>query len=163
MSQSGSDSGTSSSSDSVSGFAGNAMKLFNTVQGLSIREVIRGGFSMTIFAIFGSIATGIVEVSQLFTQPVDALGSALVEVVNAFLVRPLAILIQGATTSVVSISPGGAFDLGPFTWWLALLIFIGGAYGVSRYLEEEDSSNVIPGAPFDIPLPPFRDEDADDD
>jgi hypothetical protein len=154
-----SSSDSSTTPETNESFVSSALTLWTTVQSMSIKEVVRNGIGMTIFAIFGSIATGIVEIGQLFTQPVDALGAALVEVVNAFLIRPLGILVQGAQTSIASIMPGAPFDLGPFTWWLALAVFLVGAWAVGRFLTEEETSNVLPGAPFDLSIPGFREEE----
>lgn len=136
--------------------------LLDRATGKSLRDVIATGIGGTLLAISASLISGILSIADLFIKPTQSLGAALGQIVNAFFVAPLEIIIQGAQTSAESLSPGAAFDLGPFTLSLAIVSVLIALYIVAAYLQEDETSNVIPGAPFDISLPFFREEEGDE-
>ena len=142
--------------------ASSADELLDRATGSSLRDVIKNGIGGVLLAISASIISGILSVADVFIKPTQALASALGEVVRAFLIEPLQIIIQGAQTSAESISPGAAFDMGPLTLLVGVLSVLAAYYVLSAYLQEDETSNVIPAAPFDISLPFFREEEGDE-
>jgi hypothetical protein len=127
----------------------------------SLSETIQNGIAGILMGIAASLISGILSVADLLIKPIDALALALQDVVRAFIVEPLMIIVQGARTSAFSLAPGGGFDLGPFTLALGIGSVLLGYWVLSKYLRRGSTSNVIPGAPFDISLPWFREEEGD--
>jgi len=129
--------------------------------GKSLSQTIQNGIAGILMGIAASLISGILTIADLFIKPVDALALALQDVVRAFIVEPLMIIVQGAQTSAASIAPGGPFAMGPFTLAFGIVSVLAGYWVLSTYLRRGSTSNVIPAAPFDISLPWFRDEEGD--
>lgn len=119
-----------------------------------------GGFLLAIATVFIS---GVTTVGDLIIQPLSALADAGVRLVEAFIIAPLGVVLQGALTARVSIAPGQTFDVGPFTIFVGLLAVLGFFYILAVYLTERETSNVLPGLPFDLDFWPFREEEASEE
>lgn len=128
----------------------------------SLKDIVSNGFGGILFSVGASIIAGVIEISELVTRPLDAFGTVLLTAVESFFLIPLTILETAGVTSRESLTVGGSFDVGPFTLFLGLLIVIGAYLLISTYLSEDETSNVIPGAPFDIDVPGFRNEESDE-
>lgn len=126
----------------------------------SLESVLFQGIGGTLFAIGASLISGILTIADLVIKPLRALGSALGGLVGAIFGGPIKILDAGAFASAQSLL--GRFNIGPFTWLLAIAVVLGGFWIIARFLQERETSNVIPGAPFDISIPGFRDEEGGD-
>lgn len=127
------------------------------------RAIELGGVSI-IGSFIAGFVRGTVAVTDLFVNPIGALADALEEGARTFFIDPLEILAQGIDTTVASIVPGAQFDTGPFSAFVAMFITLGLFYMLGAFLTERETSNILPGAPFDIPsFGFFREEESTDD
>lgn len=139
-----------------------ASSILDRVTGRSLEQVLQEGVAGTLLAISASLISGILTVADLFTRPLESLGTVLVTVIQTFFITPLDIISQGAITSATSLEPGATFDLGPLTLLLGLVTVLAFFWILAQYLQEDETSNVAPGLPFDVSLPFFREEEGDE-
>lgn len=129
----------------------------------SLGDIAATGIGGFLLAIATVIISGITTVGDLIIQPIRALAAGLVTAVQAFFVAPLGVVLQGALTARVSIAPGQTFAIGPFTLIVGLVTVLAFFYILAVFLTERETSNVIPGAPFDLDIWPFREEEASEE
>lgn len=133
--------------------------IFAWAEGKSIGRIIELSAGGVVASIGSGIIRGIITVSDLVTNPIEALGDALAQIVEVYFIVTLDIPRQAVQTSVLALAPGATWAIGPFTVFLGVLINLGVLYIIARYLTEFETSNVIPGAPFDLGFWPFREEE----
>lgn len=131
----------------------------------SLVGVIFQGLGAVTFAFGTAIASGILTIADVVIVPIQALTTAVGDLVDAIFGGAALIIDFGAISTALSIGPGAMFDLGPFTFALGIGAVLLALYIVTAYLSEEPTGNFVPGIPFDIPTPGFTgpEEDEGDD
>jgi len=115
-----------------------------------LRGLFKQGLGGILLAISTGIISGVLSVTQVVVRPIDALAGALAELAIAIFGSPARIVIAGATQTAESLS--GAFNLGPLTFALGIGSVLAGLWVVGRYRDEEETGNLVPGLPFDVPF-----------
>lgn len=145
------------------GVTHDADHILREAEGKTLGETLQNGIAGILLGIAASIISGILTVADLVIIPANALANALPNVVDAFIVEPLRIIEQGAQTSAISLMPGSTFAVGPFTLAFGIIAVLAAYWILSKYLQEDETSNVIPAAPFDISLPWFSEEEGNEE
>lgn len=127
----------------------------------SLEGLIRQGIGGALLAIATAFISGVLSFADLFIKPINAFGAALGDLVTALFGSPAKIIIAGAQASINSLLFG--WNLGPFTFVLAIAVVLLGLWLVQAYRSEEPTSNIIPGLGFDVPTPGLTGPEEDDD
>lgn len=128
----------------------------------SLGGVIFQGIGAVLLAVGTAVASGILTVADVVIIPLGALANAAGELVDAIFGGSAFIIEVGARVTGESFT--GMFNLGPFTFALAVGSVLLALYVVNAYVSEEPTGNFVPGIPFDIPTPGFTgpEEDKED-
>jgi len=90
----------------------------------------------------------------------EALLASLGDLVVAFFGEGAAGIVEaGAEATQTSLQ--GQYSVGPLTFALAIGSVLLGLYVIAQYRDEEDTGNLIPGLPFDVPFIGEEEEDED--
>lgn len=106
-----------------------------------------GGFFLAVGA---GLISGVLTVADIFIVPAQALIGGLEGIIDGFFGGIGLILGAGAEATARSFA--GAFNLGPFTFPAAVGISLLVLWMIGRYRDEEETGNLIPGLPFDVPF-----------
>jgi len=116
-----------------------------------------GGFLLSIAY---AVTQGAVTAAEIFLIPGQALASSLGDLVVAFFGEGAAGIVEaGAEATQTSLQ--GQYSVGPLTFALAIGSVLLGLYVIAQYRDEEDTGNLIPGLPFDVPFIGEEEEDED--
>ncbi len=99
---------------------------------------------------FFGIASGLLSLADVVIKPMNAFGTALADLTTAIFGGPAEIILAGVEATAQSIL--GPFNLGPFSFALAIGAVLAGLYLVGRYRGEDETGNFLIGLPFDIPF-----------
>jgi hypothetical protein len=127
----------------------------------SLAGVIFQGVGAVLLAIGTAIASGILSVADVIIIPLQSLAAAAGDLIDAIFGGSAFIIETGARVTGLSFT--GMFNLGPFTFALAIGSVLLGLFVVNAYVSEEPTGNFVPGIPFDIPTPGFTGPEEDDD
>lgn len=117
------------------------------------------GLGGTLLALSVGLISGILSLADLVIKPIDAFGEALGDLVASIFGGPARIVDAGIEATVASLL--GPFSIGPATYALSIASVLLGLYVVNQYRDEEDTGNLIPGLPTDIPYIGEEEEDED--
>ena len=138
--------------------------LFNRAESAgSLSRLIFNGIGAVFLAVGSALASGVLTVADLIIVPLSALGNAAGLNIDAIFGGAAQIINIGAGSTALSLGPGGAFNVGPFTFALAIGSVLLGLYLLVAYLSEGSTGNFVPGIPFDIPTPGFSGPEEDDE
>ena len=112
--------------------------------------LVKQGVGGTLLAMSTAIISGILSLNDVVTEPLDALAGALAELTVALFGSPAEIVFAGAQATAESLL--GPFNVGPLTWALGIGSVLAGLWIIGRFRDEEETGNLIPGLPFDIPF-----------
>lgn len=127
----------------------------------SLAEIIFTGLGAVFLSLGTAIASGVLTVADVVIVPIATLTNAVGDLIDAIFGGSAQIIDMGAITTALSIGPGSRFDVGPFTFALAVASVLLALYVVTAYLSEEETGNFVPGIPFDIPTPGFTGPEED--
>lgn len=140
--------------------ATSAQDLFDRAKNASdLQSLLKQGIGGSILAVFFGITSGILSLADVVIKPVDALATALGDLTTAIFGGPAEIVLAGVQATVESIL--GPFNLGPASFALSIAAVLAGLWVLSRYRDEADTGNLIPGLPFDAPIVGEKEEDED--
>lgn len=128
------------------------MELLEEAQGQSLAQILQSSIGGAMLALALMAISTVQSIFEVLTQPLDALGIELGNLVEALLGGPIDIIGQGAASAVASLEPGGMFYVGPLTFPLAVVTALSGGYVLAKYLELEITSDTIPFSFTDIPF-----------
>lgn len=129
-------------------------------RGGNLGTLLQGALFGTLVSVFTGGINLIQSIVGLVTAPIDSLGVATTATIEAIIVAPLSIVSESAAASAAGISD----QFGPFAFLVGIGVLLGGFFLVTRYLEEEETSDtfVVPGLP-DIPFVGVTEEGEDDE
>lgn len=131
--------------------ATSAQDLLNRAKNATdLQALLKQGIGGSILAVFFGITSGILSLADLVIKPVDSFATALGDLVTAIIGGPAEIVYAGVTATAESIL--GPFNLGPFSFALAIGSVLLGLLVLSYYRDEEETGNLIPGLPTDVPF-----------
>jgi hypothetical protein len=115
----------------------------------AIFQQITGGIALAGGAAF---TTGVLSLADLALSPIQAITDVMRTAPEAFIGTPLEFLIASGdqASSAITSSPWTA--LGPFLLPFGLIIVLLTAWILSRFLREDETSNLIPFLSFDLPF-----------
>lgn len=125
-------------------------ELLSKARGRSLESLIRQGLGGALLGVATMVISGVISAGEVVTKPLDALGVALSDLTMAIFGAPADILIAGADESARSL--GAGWSLGPFTFAFAVVAVLAALWIVGRYRDEEETGNIVPGLPFDVPF-----------
>jgi|GEM_PF-3522396 len=102
-----------------------------------------------VLAITQGVNSMINTAFDLFVDPLDAVITGSVGVVEELWGGWQAILEQGAETAVASIAPGATWAVGPFTQALSLVSVVVSLYILAKVMASPFTSNLVPGTLVD--------------
>jgi hypothetical protein len=129
----------------------------------SLGGVIFQGIGAVLLAVGTALASGVLTIADVLIVPLSTLTNAVGELIDAIFGGAAQIVDFGAIATAISIGPGGQFNVGPFSFALAIGAVLLALYVVTAYLSEEPTGNFVPGLPFDIPTPGFTGPEEDDE
>lgn len=148
------DGGFSSGSEPTVGTEGDrrAWNLFGRAKDADgLEGILMQGIGGAFLAFFTALATGILTVGDFVIEPLAAFADAGVQIVETLFGDVLTGIVgAGARESAESLT--GDFSLGPFTIVLAVGVLLLTWWLISQYLQEDETSNIIPGVGYDIPF-----------
>jgi hypothetical protein len=109
------------------------------------------GIGAVVFAIGSALASGVLTLADIIIVPMQALTTAVGDLINAIFGGAADIIGAGAVASATSLL--GRFNIGPFTFALGIASVLLGLLAVNAYLSYERTGNVAIGLPFDVPTP----------
>lgn len=115
-----------------------------------LADLLKQGIGGALLAVSVGLISGILSLADLVIKPVDAMATALGDLTTAIFGGPAEIILAGVTATAESIL--GPFNLGPLSFALAIAAVLAGLWVVGRYRDEEETGNLIPGLPTDIPF-----------
>lgn len=121
----------------------------------SLAEVIFTGIGAVLLSIGTALASGVLTIADVVIVPVQAVTTAAGDLINAIFGGAAQIIDLGALATALSIGPGGRFNLGPFSFALAIGAVLLAFFVVNRYVSDDRTGNLVPGIPFDVPTPGF--------
>lgn len=133
--------------------------LLDRAKGRDLESLMRQGVGGILLAFATGIISGVLSVADVVIKPVDALATALADLTIAIFGSPAQIVIAGAEETARSLT--GAWSLGPLTFAMGIAAVLAGLWVISVYRDEEDTGNLIPGLPFDVPFVGEEEEDVD--
>lgn len=135
----------------------------NTLKGGgTLGDVAAEGIGGFVLAVATGFISGFLTLADLFIKPMNALIGGIQGGIEAIFSWTM-IVLSGAEASAASVAPGATFDIGPFTFALALVAVLLGGWVIARYLIEEETSDLIPFSFIDFPFVGQEEEaDADD-
>lgn len=140
--------------------ATSAQDLFDRAKNAAdLQSLLKQGIGGSILAVFFGLTSGILSLADVVIKPVDALATALGDLTTAIFGGPAQIVLAGVQATAESIL--GPFNLGPLSFALSIAAVLAGLWVLSRYRDEEDTGNLIPGLPFDAPVVGEVEEDED--
>lgn len=115
----------------------------------TLGTLLQGAIFGTLVSVFTGGVNLIQSIVGLVTAPIDGLGDATIATIDATIIEPLGIVSAGADASATSI----ASQFGPFAFLVGLFVLLAGYWGVTQFLEEDETSDtfIVPGFP-DIPF-----------
>lgn len=123
--------------------------------------LLKQGIGGAILAVGISIASGILTVADLVILPLSALGEELAETISA--IFGVGDIIDAGTEATAQ-SLTGSFNVGPATFALSIASVLLGFYIISRYLAEDETSNIgLFGTGIDVPTPGFGDAEEEEE
>lgn len=125
------------------GEAVNSGKIEGVIFGLVVLPLVElsYGIGNLISAIFG-----------VFINPLDAFGDSLGNLVGSLIGGPATILDTAAQVTAQSFQSGPWAQWGPLTWSVGVASILAGAYLVTLYLKEEETSDWLPYSFTDLPF-----------
>lgn len=108
------------------------------------------GIGGILLALATGVITGFLSLADIVIKPANAFAESLARLTVAIFGSPARIIIAGAQESARSLSAG--FAVGPFTFALGVGSVLLAIYVVGRFRGEDETGNLIPGLPFDIPF-----------
>jgi len=123
----------------------------------NLGDLLFRGLGGILLAIGSAITTGILTLADVVIVPVQALTSALGDLTTAIFGSPAEIVIAGAQATAQSLL--GPFNVGPATFALSIASVLAGLYVIQLYLSEEETGNLLPGLPTDVPFIGAEEED----
>lgn len=132
--------------------------------GGDLGTLLQGAFFGTLVSFFTGGVNLIQSAFSLIVTPIDLLVGASESFVQAVFIEPLGIVETGAETSAGAI----AGQFGVFGFIVAIVILLGGFYVIQQYLEDRDTSDIIPipgvpDAPDIGPIDPGVTEEGEDE
>lgn len=119
----------------------------------SVEQILLSGVGGFILAFVTGFIETILSIFDVVIRPVSALAGALAGLVDAIFGESLiGVLSAGASATQESIGPGGAFDLGPLGLPVAVGVVLLTLWLIGRFRDEEETGNLVPGLPFDVPF-----------
>jgi len=116
-----------------------------------LEGILVQGIGGLFFAVFTAISTGILTVGDVIVQPLSAFADVGAKIVETLFGETiLGIISSGAQETQRALE--GAFSLGPFTIVLAVGVLLVTWLLIRWYLNEDETSNIIPGVGYDIPV-----------
>lgn len=123
----------------------------------SLAEVIFTGLGAILLSVGGAISSGVLTVADVVTIPISAVTEGAGGLIGSLFGAAENIIDLGGLATALSLGPNGMFNVGPFTFGLAVGSLLLGFWVLRAYIALETTSNVFPGLPFDIPTPGFTD------
>ena len=120
--------------------------------GSSLATILSSGLGGLFLGAFFGITNLVTTLFRAFVDPLVAFINATVLNIDAIFGGPARFLAASFQSAIASIQPGGMFYVGPFTPILVLLIILAMFYIVTQYLQEESTSDLLPGFVTDLPL-----------
>lgn len=114
--------------------------LLDRAKGSSLTDIAKRGFGAWLLALATSAITGLQTFVELLLTPFRLLIDLAQASVGAFFLEPLGIVTAGAEASQQGVREFGIFGL-----LVAIAIVLAAFYMVLRYLQEEETSDLIPG------------------
>ena len=115
-----------------------------------LATILKKGFGGIMLAVSSSIVGIILSGAEVAIQPMYAMAGALADLAVAIFGSPAEIVIASATATAASLT--GQFNVGPFTLMLGVGSVLGALWLIGRYRDEEETGNLVPGLPFDLPF-----------
>lgn len=125
----------------------------------TLENLLQRGIGGTMLAFSVVVIDIIVTAGQVVVQPMSALAGALAVNVDAMFGGPAEVILAGVEATAASIL--GPFNLGPLSLALAVASVLAAFWVIAVYRDEEDTGNLIPGLPFDVPFIGEQEEDED--
>ena len=115
-----------------------------------------------IAAPFVAVADVIYAVANFFSQPFNTAGDAIGALLEGLFEAPANLLIAGAEISEGALRAVLGETLAGFLAFPATVgLVVFGLYLVVRYLREDETGDVLPGVPIDVPTDIFGVEEED--
>ena len=128
-----------------------ASELFDRAKNASnLQSLLKQGIGGAILSVFFGITSGVLSLADVVIKPVNALGTAVGNLTTAIFGGPADIILAGVEATAQSIL--GPFNVGPFSFALAIGAVLAGLYLVGRYRGEDETGNFLVGLPIDIPF-----------
>ncbi|MCO8254543.1 hypothetical protein NKF26_12090 [Haladaptatus sp. AB618] len=122
------------------------------VDGGTLENVVPKALLLPVIALFYSIADVIGAFADVPIAIFQGFSESAKLLISGFLQSPGKILTAGAQQSAYTLQNGVWAQFGPLTYVLAVAVVVGSALIVARYTAEEETGNLIPGIPFDVPI-----------
>ena len=135
----------------ASGSSGGGTDWISRLNDVSSVEDIDGALTRLLFlpiaAFFVQAANAVEALSRIVIDPAIAFGAGVGDLVNSIFGGSVNILDAGSSATVADIS---FFGIGGFP--IALGVVFIAAYGLARYTDQEETGNLLPFVPFDVPF-----------
>jgi len=118
----------------------------------NLKNVVGVLFLLPIYAALTSIADIIDAIAGFPIAIMDAMSTGIGALINSLLENPAAILDASAAETIRSLTSGVWAQFGPLTWPLGTGVILLSGYLVSMYLEEDETSDIVPYSFTDIPF-----------
>jgi hypothetical protein len=118
----------------------------------SLEDVVPKALLLPVIAAFTSMADAI---GAFFGVPIsifESIGESLDILIDGLFSQPGRILAAGGAETASSLQQGVWAQFGPLTYPIAVGVIVLSAYIVASYTAEEETGNLIPGLPMDVPL-----------
>ena len=143
-----------SASGGSSGPLPSGTALIDRAEGRSLEVILASGIGGFIL---GFINGGIELLNSIYLVailPITQFGVSIADLVTAFFGEGMAgILDAAAQATQSSIGPGGTFNIGPLTFPIfGVGVVLLSLFIIGRYRDEEETGNLVPGLPADIPF-----------
>ncbi|WP_231183506.1 hypothetical protein [Haladaptatus sp. DYF46] len=122
------------------------------VDGGTLENVVPKALLLPVIAVFYSIADLVGAFVDVPIAIFDSFAEGAGILIGGFLEPPGKILSAGGQQSAYTLQNGVWAQFGPFTYIIAVGVVVGGAFVVARYTAEEETGNLVPGIPFDVPI-----------
>lgn len=124
----------------------------SSVSSSSLENVVPKALLIPIVVFFTKLGETIAAFLGVPISITSALGEQGGNLVASLIGGPARILDAGAAESAESLTGGVWAQFGPFAFVVAVAVLVGAAFLVSYWTNDEDTGNVIPLIPFDLPL-----------
>jgi hypothetical protein len=128
-----------------------AFALLSRAEGRNPVSVLQEGFVAFIIGVFANVIGVVDAFFGIYESVLTAIGDAASLNVFAFLGGVGRIVSAGVESTVNSILPGAAFDLGPLSFALGIASVGVGLYVAGIFLNQATTGDTVLGVPFDIP------------